>query len=60
MIKDILIDLYLDNTITVTKIKKDKCYKIWEKACNCINNTKKCEKLFLKWNECNKNLKTKN
>ena len=61
MVQNILIDIHKDNTISITEIKKDKCFNLWENAIKCINEgliDKKCNKLFLKWNDCNKNLKT--
>ena len=53
---NILIDLYKDNSITVTPIlEKDKCYKKWDQAMKCAEiskNPKDCVHLFKLWNSC--------
>jgi hypothetical protein len=53
---NILIDLYKDNSISVSKIlEKDKCYKKWDQSMKCAEtskNPKDCIHLFKLWNDC--------
>ena len=53
---NILVDLYKNNTISISKITEtDKCSKKWNQAMKCAEtakNPKKCEYLFKIWNDC--------